>query len=90
MATAIKIKEKSKDLNWSYDAEADVLYVTLGRPREAIGVDVGDGTILRYDDKSHEVVGITFVGLQSRLLNEISSVPTRKRKSKKGFSRRQS
>jgi len=69
---AIKILQTSKDLNWDYDDEADVLYLSVGKPRPAIGVDIGEGTILRYDEKNKELVGITVIGVKSKLLEEIS------------------
>ena len=69
---AVKILEKAEDLRWNYDADADVLYVSVGPPRAAIGVDVGEGTILRYDEASREVVGITLIGLKDKLLKGLS------------------
>jgi uncharacterized protein YuzE len=55
---------------WNYDAEADVLYLSVGSPKAA----VGEGTVLRYDETSREVVGITFIGLKSRLLKGLPSL----------------
>lgn len=69
---AIKILEQSANLNWDYDEEADVLYISVGPPRAAVGVDIGDGVIVRYDEANHEVVGITVIGVRERLLQGIS------------------
>jgi uncharacterized protein YuzE len=33
--------EKKKNLQWDYDAEADVLYISIGKPQNAEGVDIG-------------------------------------------------
>lgn len=65
---AIKLFEK-KDvpLDWEYDGEADTLYLSFGKPRPAIGVDVGQGVILRYDERAREVVGLTIVGVGRKL-----------------------
>jgi uncharacterized protein YuzE len=72
---AVKILEKSGPLEWDYDAEADVLYLSLGTPRAAEGVDVGEGVVLRYDPEQREVVGLTVVGLRARLLKGLASSP---------------
>ena len=68
---AVKILEKSASIDWEYDEEADVLYLSLGKPRPALGVDVGDGVVLRYDESAKEVVGLTLIGLRARLLREL-------------------
>ena len=65
---AVKLFEK-KDahLDWEYDGEADTLYLSFGVPKPAVGVDVGQGVIVRYDERAHEVVGLTIVGVGRRL-----------------------
>lgn len=65
---ALKILEKPGAINWDYDEEADVLYMSIGEPRTALGVDIGDGVIVRYDEGQREVVGLTLIGLRDRLL----------------------
>lgn len=68
---AIKILEKKENLDWSYDEEADVLYISIGEPRKAIGVDIGEGAILRYIEETGELVGITLLGVKERLLTSL-------------------
>ncbi len=65
---AVKLFEK-KDvpLDWEYDGEADTLYLSFGKPRAALGVDVGEGVVVRYDEKAREVVGLTLIGVGKRL-----------------------
>ena len=41
----LNISEKRDNLNWDYDAEADVLNLSFGNPKNAEGVDIGEGTI---------------------------------------------
>lgn len=65
---AIKILEKKENISWEYDEEADVLYISIGEPRKALGIDIGDGAILRYIEETGEVVGVTLLGLKKRLL----------------------
>jgi uncharacterized protein YuzE len=63
----LKILQASHQANWDYDDEADVLYLSLGQPRPAVGVDIGDGVVLRYDEVTQEVVGLTVIGLRAKL-----------------------
>jgi uncharacterized protein YuzE len=69
---AVKILEGREPVTRTYDEEADVLYLSLGAPRAAVGVDVGDGVILRYDEAAHEVIGVTLVGMRARLLRQLA------------------
>jgi uncharacterized protein YuzE len=69
---AVKILEKPATINWDYDEEADVLYLSIGEPRLAVGMDIGEGVILRYDEKRKEVVGVTLIGLRARLLKGLA------------------
>lgn len=64
----IKILAKPTAITWDYDADADVLYLALGEPQPAVGVDIGEGVIVRYDEAHQEVVGLTVLGLRARLL----------------------
>ena len=69
----IKILEKPSEVNWDYDEEADVLYLSIGEPRPALGIDIGEGVVLRYDEAGREVVGLTLIGLRTRLLRELAN-----------------
>lgn len=57
---------------YDYDKEADVLYLSIGEPQPAIGIDIGEGLVLRYDEVEQNVVGLTIIGLRARLLKELS------------------
>ena len=52
-------------MEWDYDSEADVLYISFGAPRPAVGVDMGNGVIMRYDEEQDEIVGITIMGVRA-------------------------
>ena len=58
-------------LNWDYDEEADVLYISMGEPQKALGVDIGEGAIVRYVEATNEVVGLTLIGMKERLLKNL-------------------
>jgi len=70
---AIKILEKPATINWEYDEEADVLYLSVGEPRKALGLDIGEGVIIRYDETERAVVGLTVIGLKARLVSALKS-----------------
>jgi len=70
---ALKILEGKPALNWEFDEEADVLYISVGKPRPAVSTDIGEGVIVRYDEKKKEVVGITILGFRARTLKSLSA-----------------
>lgn len=57
---------------WQYDEEADVLYLSVGGPRSAVGVDIGDGLVVRYDEARRDVTGLTVIGLRKRLMRGLN------------------
>ena len=54
-----------------YDADADVLYISVGAPRPALGVDIGDGLVVRFDETRREVAGLTIIGFRERLARSL-------------------
>jgi uncharacterized protein YuzE len=68
----LKILEKQENLNWDYDEEADVLYISIGKPKEALGIDIGDGNIVRYSEKSGEIIGLTILGVKEKVLSALT------------------
>jgi uncharacterized protein YuzE len=64
----VKILEQAETIDWTYDPGADVLYLSIGVPRPAVGIDIGDGLVLRYDETQRQVVGLTVIGLRDRLM----------------------
>ena len=73
---AIKILDKKENLDWDYDEEADVLYISIGKPSKSLGVDIGEGAIVRYIEDTGEVVGLTLMGMKERLLNSLKTSQT--------------
>lgn len=59
--------EKPKKVDWEYDEGTDVLYVSFGKPKEALTMDLSSGILARYDKESHEMVGFTITGLKAIL-----------------------
>jgi len=60
-----KIAISLEKIDLDYDEEADVLYMSFGKPREAKdSVEVEDGVIYRISD--NEIVGITITDFKAR------------------------
>lgn len=76
----VKILERREQMDWDYDQEADVLSLGIGKPRNATGVDIGDGVVVRYDEKRKEVVGVTILGVLGRLTERLTETSKGKRR----------
>ena len=63
--------EKKENLQWDYDADADVLYISIGKPVKAEGIDIGKGTIVKVDPISNEIVGFTIINPLERTMKEL-------------------
>ena len=50
-----------KEVQFHYDREADVLYLSVGRPQRAKTVEMGEDFILRLHSKTAEVIGVTII-----------------------------
>jgi uncharacterized protein YuzE len=64
----LNISEKKNKIKWDYDAEADVLYISFGKPEYAEGIDIGEGTIIRIRPDSQEITGVTILNPVNRTL----------------------
>lgn len=68
MATSKKISKQA--LNIDYDQEADVLYISYGKPKPAISVEVNEGDLVRVDAYTDKVVGITIIDFKKRYMDQ--------------------
>lgn len=77
----LKMTGSKKNLNWDYDSEADVLYLTFGDPQVAEGIDINDGTIVRVNSMTGEICGITLLNPLKRTIKSFNnrSLKTRKK-----------
>ena len=55
------------DLHFSYDQEADVLYIAFDKGHKASSVSLNDNLVLRFDAQTGEAVGLTVLDF-SRLM----------------------
>jgi len=53
-----------------YDREADVLYVSQGRPKYTDYVEAGEDVILRLDPVTQEIVGFTILDFAAHFARE--------------------
>ena len=67
----LNISEKKEKIKWYYDAEADVLYISFGNPKNAEGIDIGEGTIIRIEPDSREIIGVTILNPLHRTLSSL-------------------
>jgi uncharacterized protein YuzE len=51
----------------SYDAEADIAYLSIDRPRPAVSWESPEGHLVRLDPATDEIVGLTILHLMARL-----------------------
>ena len=61
----LELKEPKERATWEYDEEADVLYISFGKPKKALSFDLGSGVVVRYAEG--RIVGFTIVGLRKVL-----------------------
>jgi uncharacterized protein YuzE len=50
-----------KEVQFHYDREADVLYLSIGKPQKAKTIEIGEDFVLRLHPKSGQVVGVTII-----------------------------
>jgi len=50
-----------KEVQFHYDREADVLYLSLGKPQKAKTIEIGEDFVLRLHPKNAQVVGMTII-----------------------------
>lgn len=55
-----------------YDSKADVLYVSFGRPKPAVCVEVSDGDLVRVDAYTDKIVGITIIDFRKKYIDKDS------------------
>jgi len=68
----LNISEKKNKIKWDYDAEADTLYISFGNPKNAEGVDIGEGTFIRIQQDTQEITGVTILNPLHRTLSSLT------------------
>jgi hypothetical protein len=63
----------------NYDDNADVLYLSFGKPQECISIEVEDGILLRYAGYSKppkpvlKLNGITIIDVSKKITNSLQA-----------------
>lgn len=66
---------RNKDgMKIGYDQEADVLYVTCGKPEYTTYVEHSDSVILRLDPETERVVGFTIIDFSQHFAEQESNI----------------
>ncbi len=68
----VALIRRHPEASYSYDEGADVLYLSFGPPRPALGVDVGGGAVVMVDEGDGQIVGITFIGLRRQVGRDLA------------------
>ena len=63
------------ELKIVYDSEADVLYVTRGKPKYTDYVEYADDLILRFHPETKQLVGFTLVDFSQHFAKKDSDIP---------------
>ena len=79
----IKILKNRVDVNWDYNEEKDIFYLSLGKSQTAISMDIGEGLIVHYDETQKEVIGLTLTGLREKVLKKLDKEISSDREAKK-------
>ena len=58
----LKLKEP-ENVTTSFDKEADVLYISFGKPTPSLTLNLGSGLLARYVEQTGEITGFTLLGV---------------------------
>ena len=72
---ALKLLEKPEEIAREYDEATNAPYLSVDKRRPALGIDINEGVVLRYDEAKGEVVRLTLLGLRERLLQNLPHTP---------------
>ena len=59
-----------KQIFISYDREADVMYLSFGKPVIDVGEEIQTGVFAHYDAKTAELVGLTIINFSKKCHKE--------------------
>lgn len=53
-----------KKMRLAYDKEADILDISLGKPKEAVSREIEDDFFVRIDPKTKKIVGFSVINFE--------------------------
>ena len=69
---SVALIREHPEASYSYDDGADVLYLSFGPPRPALGVDIGGGAVVMVGEEDGQIVGITLIGMRRQVERELA------------------
>jgi uncharacterized protein YuzE len=67
-------QSKAPKILISYDEGVDVLYISFGKSRPGIARETDDGSLIRFDPYTDEVVGITIMNFKEKYMPKTSNI----------------
>jgi uncharacterized protein YuzE len=76
-----------KEVSRDYDKEADVLYVSFGKPTASLTLDLGSGILAHYIEETGELTGFTVLFASSESVTTPNQKPALAKHSRSNRSR---
>ncbi len=57
---------EQRAIRLSYDKDADVLYISFGKPQKGISEEMGSGIVVRRDNINGQIIGITIIDFEKQ------------------------
>ena len=57
-------------INYDYDIDEDILYLSVGEPRPSITEENEEGILIRKDIKTGKITGVTILDYKDRIKNK--------------------
>ena len=67
----------AETLRFSYDKEADILDISVGRPRRAVSREIEDDVFIRFNPSSKKIIGFSILNFTKwfKELNDARPIP---------------
>ena len=63
-------------INYDYDEDDDILYLSIGKPKPSITTEVEEGILIRKDINTGKIIGVTILDYMDRVnKNEKINLP---------------
>ena len=61
----------AETLRCSYDKEADILDISVGRPRRAVSREIEDDVFVRFDPRGKKLIGFSILNMELEMTSKI-------------------
>jgi uncharacterized protein YuzE len=66
---------EKKELNFVYDAEGDILDISVGAPQGAISNEIADDFFVRIHPETKQIVGFSILNFRKQLAQKTITIP---------------